>query len=92
MIWYYIANSINYALDSALLGINYILAPFGLSAVVTSLPFGTDEALTNALGTLWAIAQFFPPIYTLVIASVIFLVYKIGAAIMKSLLGDRAPI
>jgi len=83
MIWYLVVHAFVSLLDAISSTLSFLL--------VDSFPFGADQYLILAFGYIKALADFFPPLGTLMLASFFYILYKGARVAAQLFLGHRSP-
>jgi len=76
MIWYYMLHTIVLTLQ----GISLAIPEF---AIVNQLPYGTDELVSSAFGTIYALGDWFLPLLTVIHVILLYLVYRMAKIVFE---------
>jgi len=71
--------------------ITFLTTIFSFVPSITELPFGVDAFLVTAMGYFNRIVDVFPPLHTLLVATLIYLSYQFLKVIIKFFFGSHSP-
>jgi len=68
--------------------VSLFFAPF---PVVEALPFGVDSFLSDGVSYVKYLSEFFPPLSTVITATLFYIGFKLAMIVLKFFLGSRTP-